>query len=272
MAREFVNLDREGHLAVITLNRPDRLNALGAGLVADLHDTLDEIQRDREVWSVILTGAGRGFCAGGDVQNMGTRTGESAPKPTTGDAYFERTAGQGRALVELSIRLRELRPPVIAAVNGAAAGAGMSLALAADVRVASEQARFTMAFVKRGYVPDTGGTHLLPRLVGPGIAAELILTGRIIDAATALQLGIVNRVVPHDQLMASAREIADEMLANPPVTVAMAKQALYRGLLNDLRTSIDYESQSNVTASRTEDWSEAVRSFLEKRAPVFQGR
>lgn len=272
MEREFVKLERDGHLATITLNRPDRLNALGAGVVADLHDTLDEVHRERDIWVVILTGAGRGFCAGGDVQSMGTRTGEDAPRPTTGDDYFNRRVSQGRSTVDLSVHIREIRQPVIAAVNGPAAGAGMSIALACDIRVASELARFTMAFIKRGFVPDTGGTHLLPRLVGSGIAAELALTGRIIDAETALRLGIVNRVVPHERLMDEARALADEILANPPITVALAKQALYRGLLTDLRTAVDYESQANVTASRTDDWREGVRSFLEKRAPVFQGR
>ncbi|MCX6020409.1 MAG: enoyl-CoA hydratase-related protein [Chloroflexi bacterium] len=273
MERQFVTLERDGHLATITINRPERMNALGQQVTNDLHSALDEVQHDRDVWVVILTGAGRGFCAGGDMRDAGARISAPDALPrTAGDDYVNRTMNVGRQTVELGIHVRELRQPVIGAVNGAAMGAGFSLALSCDVRVASDQARFQMAFTKRGFVPDTGATHLLPRTVGPALAAELVLTGRIIDADTALKMGVVNRVVPHDLLMQEARALADEMLVNPPITISMAKQALQRGLLTDLRTSVDYEIQMNATATRTADWQEGVKSFLEKRTAVFQGR
>lgn len=270
---QYVRLERNGHVALITVNRPERLNALGAEVTEGLHLALDSVQTDRDMWLVILTGEGRGFSAGGDVRAMGQRIDSAPSRPrNAGDEYLDRVTQTGRGLGELTMRIHEFRLPVIAAVNGVAAGGGLTLALACDLRIASDQSRFTVAQIKRGYVPDIGLTYFLPRTVGPAVAAELAFTGRIIDAETALRLGIVNKVVPHDTLMAETRALADEILANPPLSVSMAKKVLRLGLMADLRTALENEGVANAAASKTDDWREGVKSFLEKRPPVFQGR
>ncbi|MBI4496518.1 MAG: enoyl-CoA hydratase/isomerase family protein [Chloroflexi bacterium] len=264
-------LDREldGQVARITLNRPERLNALNAELTAELYDVLGQIQRDPQVRVVILTGAGTGFCSGADVTGMATSL-DGGASPRAPGNWINRNLQPG--VVQLAAYLRDLRQPIIAAVNGVAAGAGMSIALASDIRIASDQARFTMRFIKRSIVADTGSTHTLPLLVGTGMAAELIFTGKIIDAQTAKAIGLVNRVVPHERLLDEARELAAEIATNPPITVQLDKIALYRGLRSDLREAIDHESTANAIAMNTEDFQEGVRAFIEKREPRFTGR
>ena len=259
---EAVKLEKDGHVAVIALNRPDRLNAVNPQLTQDLHAALDEVGADDEVRAVILTGEGRGFCSGADVTGMRARA-ESGQQ--------EQQATQGRSEL-LPEHIRRIPQPVIAAVNGVASGMGLSIALSCDLRIASDQARFASIFIKRSFMPDNGATHLLTNLVGPGIAAEMALTGNIYDAQWALEKSLVNKVVPHETLMQEARAYAETIAGNPPVAVRMTKQLLQKGLLVDLRQAIDNESQGNREATQTEDWREAILSFLEKRQPVFRGR
>jgi enoyl-CoA hydratase len=207
MSYTYLSIEREheGQIAIVTLNRPERLNALSPELTAELHAVLDEIHRDRDLRVAILTGAGEGFCSGADVSGMARRL-DSEERPTVASNWLNRV--HTPQVVQLSVHLRATRQPIIAAVNGVAAGAGMSIALASDIRIGSERTRFAMRFVKRSIVADTGSTHTLPRLVGAGIAAELMFTGRVIDAETAKEMRLVNRIVPHAKLMDTVRELA----------------------------------------------------------------
>jgi 2-(1,2-epoxy-1,2-dihydrophenyl)acetyl-CoA isomerase len=263
MDYETVRLAKDGHVAVITLNRPERLNAVSPQLSRDLHAALDEVAADEEVRVVILTGEGRGFCSGADVTGMRARAdGEAPQQPAPAAAPAE----------ALPVHIRRIPQPVIGAINGVASGMGLSIALSCDFRVASEEARFSSIFVRRSYVPDNGATHLLTHLAGPAIAAEMALTGRIYDAPWALARGLVNAVVPHDKLLDEARDYAETIANNPPITVRYTKQLLHRGMMVDLETAIANESAGNRVTTATEDWKEAVKSFLEKRQPVFRGR
>ena len=272
MAYQAVKLEKAGYLATITLNRPERLNAVNGQLRQDLHAALDEVAADDGVRAVILTGEGRGFCAGADVTGMRARA-EGDQRALEAERARLALQGMGRFLVQaLPVHIRAIPQPVIAAVNGVAVGMGLSIALSCDIRVASDQARFASIFIKRSIMPDNGATHLLPNQVGPGIAAEMTLTGNIYDARWALEKGLVNKVVPHDKLMEEARAYAETIAGNPPIAVRMTKQLIHRGLLSGLQQAIDNEGYYNSQASQTEDSREAVLSFLEKRQPVFKGR
>jgi len=235
-------------VATLTLNRPERLNALGDTLRDDLYDAVLRASQDTEVRVLVVTGAGKGFCAGGDVKAMNdTREGRAPARP------LEDKVAPLRDRVLLA--MRDAPKPVIAAVNGAAAGAGMNLALGCDIRLASTAAKFTQAFVKRGLHPDWGGTYFLPRLVGMAKACELIFTGEIIDAQEALRLGIVRKIA-----------------SGPPVAIRLAKRALYHSEETDLRGALEFETFAQNVCSETEDAREGIRAFVEKRAPSFKGR
>jgi enoyl-CoA hydratase/carnithine racemase len=251
-------------IATLTLNRPDRLNALGDTLREELYDALVSTSADPEVRVMILTGAGKGFCAGGDVKAMDEARERGTPRPLA-----EKIAP---ARDQTLLAMREARQPIIAAVNGAAAGAGMNLALGCDLRIASSAARFAQAFVKRGLHPDWGGTYFLPRLVGMAKACELIFTGDIIDAAEALRLGIVSQVVAPEALMATAYALARRIAAGPPVAIRLAKRSLYHNADVDLRSALEVETFAQNICLDTEDAREGIRAFVEKRAPVFRGR
>ena len=251
-------------IATLTLNRPDRLNALGGTLRDDLHDALTRSAADPEVRVIIITGAGKGFCSGGDVKAMSEAKAGKRERP-----LMEKIApGRDRTL----LAMREAPQPIIAAVNGAAAGAGFNLALGCDIRVASTAAKFSQAFVKRGLHPDWGGTYFLPRIVGMAKACELIFTGAVIDAAEALRLGIVSQVVAPEELMPAAQTLARAIAAGPPIAIRLAKRGLYRNAESDLRTALEYETFAQNTCFETEDAAEGIRAFVEKRAPQFKGR
>lgn len=251
-------------VATLTLNRPERLNALGDTLRDDLYDALLKAGSDAEVGAIVITGAGRGFCSGGDVKSMSERE-QSKATP----AAAERLAPIRDRIV---LAMRDCPKPIIAAVNGAAAGAGMNLALACDMRIASSAAKFSQAFVKRGLAPDWGGTWLLPRLVGTAKACELIFTGDSIDAAKALELGIVNAVLAPEDLMAETWRLARRIADGPPVAIALSKRGIYHNEAVDLRAGLEFETFAQTLCRETEDSKEGVRAFIEKRAPVFRGR
>lgn len=267
MEEPAVLLTREGHIATITLNRPGKLNALSADLVDGLHRALDEIAAgDARV--IIITGSGRGFCSGADVSDLRKRAEGASDGPNTG----VRDWLTNRSIIDFAPRFMAVPQVVIAAVNGVAAGAGLALALGADLRVASDQARFASLFIRRSLTPDAGVSYLLPRTVGPTIAAEMALTGAMYDAAWCKSVGLVNRVVPHDSLMPETLDLAEVVAANPPVALTATKRLLWRGLHTDLRQAIENESYYNVWLRRTGDSVEAIAAFQEKRTPVFTGR
>jgi 2-(1,2-epoxy-1,2-dihydrophenyl)acetyl-CoA isomerase len=251
-------------VATLTLNRPDRLNALGGSLRDDLHDAITRSSADPEIRVIVITGAGKGFCAGGDVKAMNEAKEGRRDRP-----LVEKIApGRDRTL----LAMREAPQPIIAAVNGAAAGAGMNLALGCDLRIASTAAKFSQAFVKRGLHPDWGGTYFLPRVVGMAKAAELIFTGAVIDAAEALRLGIVSQVVAPEELMPAVHALARAIAAGPPVAIRLAKHSLYANAERDLKSALEGETAAQNICFETEDAHEGIRAFIEKRPPVFRGR
>jgi enoyl-CoA hydratase/carnithine racemase len=264
MTYECLLYEVKDGIATLTLNRPERLNALGGTLRQDLHDAVTRAGADPEVRVMVVTGAGKGFCSGGDVKAMGEAKAGQRERP-----LLEKIApGRDRTL----LAMREAPQPIIAAVNGAAAGAGMNLALGCDLRIASTSAKFTQAFVKRGLHPDWGGTYFLPRVVGMAKACEMIFTGEMIDAAEALRLGIVSRVVAPEELLPTAYDLARRIAAGPPVAIRLAKRSLYANEDLDLRGALQMETMAQNICFETEDATEGIRAFGEKRAPIFKGR
>ena len=265
---QHIELQRHAHIAVITLQRPDRLNALNRQMTQELHDVLDQLAADfPETRAVVITGAGRGFCSGADVGDMAKRMAD----PTDGDLGASPSADQGPSIImRLAPHLRGIPQPVIAAVNGVAAGAGLGIALSCDIRVASDEARFTSVFVKRSLMPDAGVSQILGAVAGPGIAAEMALTGRVYDAQWALAKGLVNQVVPAGELMSQAESLAQEIAGNPPLAVRATKKLL-NSHYPDLSQVIEAEHRANDAVRDTADQQEAVRAFVEKRDPKFTG-
>ncbi|HTO13012.1 MAG TPA: enoyl-CoA hydratase/isomerase family protein [Candidatus Binatia bacterium] len=264
MTYECLIHEVKDHVATLTLNRPERLNALGGTLREDLHDAITRSAADAEVRVIIITGSGKGFCSGGDVKAMSEAKEGKRERP-----LMEKVApGRDRTL----LAMREAPQPIIAAVNGAAAGAGMNLALGCDIRLASTAAKFSQAFVKRGLHPDWGGTYFLPRIVGMAKACELIFTGAVIDAAEALRLGIVSQVVAPEELLPAAHALARAIAAGPPIAIRLAKRGLYRNAESDLRTALEYETFAQNICFETEDATEGIKAFVDKRAPQFRGR
>jgi 2-(1,2-epoxy-1,2-dihydrophenyl)acetyl-CoA isomerase len=251
-------------IATLTLNRPERLNALGDTLREDLQDAVTRASADPEVRVMIVTGAGRGFCSGGDVKAMNERRESRAERPLT-----DKVAPGRDQTVQA---LRDAPKPVIAAVNGAAAGAGMNLALCCDMRLASTAAKFAQAFVRRGLHPDWGGTYFLPRIVGTAKACELIFTGEVIDAQEALRLGIVSAVHEPEELMPAALALARKIADGPPVAIRLAKRAIYHNAECDLRQALEFETFAQNICYETEDAAEGIRAFVDKRPPSFKGR
>jgi enoyl-CoA hydratase len=249
----------------ITLNRPDKLNAMNAELVDELHDALSDIAADASCRVVLLTGSGRGFCAGLDLGGYGHAPGSE------GLGRVEGTFATQTHIAALVPRLRSLPQPVIAAVNGPAAGGGLALALASDIRIAASSARFNVAFVRLGISGcDIGVSWLLPRLVGASRAWELMLTGRIIGADEADRIGLVLRVVPDDELLDAALETAGFISANSPWGIRMTKEVMWSQLeVGSLQAGIDLENRTQVLSSMTGDMQEAVAAFLEKRPPRY---
>lgn len=254
----------------LTLNRPERLNAMNSELVAQLYAALDEIAADRSCRVVVLTGAGRGFCAGLDLAEgvtppgSGSNAGVRVGTPQAGMASQKWIAG-------LVPAMRALPQPIVAAVNGAASGGGLALALASDVRIAAASARFNVAFVKIGLSGcDVGVSWLLPRLVGASRAFEMMLTGRLVGAEEAESIGLVVRTAPDDRLLDAALETARAIAANSPFGVRMTKEVMWSQLeIGSLQAGIDLENRTQILSTFTGDIREAAAAFLEKRPPVF---
>ena len=253
---------RDG-IAVLVMNRPERMNALNDELATALHSSLQRIAKDDSIRVIVLTGAGRAFCAGGDLGVIGK--GREANNLKQLEPILR--AGMGAVLT-----MRTMPQPVIAAVNGAAAGAGMNVALAADIRISAEEATFGQNFAKVGLFPDYGGTYFLPELVGPSKAAEMFYTGDMIDAATALRLGLVSRVVPAAQLEAEVKILAQKIASGPPLAIRAVKKVLFAEQKEALERALEAEVEHQMKCFASEDCLEGVHAFFEKRAPKFQGR
>ena len=264
-AAVLYELDSQG-IATITLNRPELRNPISeADVIEALLDTLETIEGDPRVRVAILTGAGKGFSSGGNINAMKPGSGLNAGLPA-------RTRGNyKRGIQRLPLAFAALEVPVIAAVNGPAIGAGLDLACMCDLRIAGESAKFAESFVKLGIIPGDGGAWLLQRVVGFSKAAEMSLTGDMLDAAEALACGLVSRVVPDTDLMDAARALAGKIAANPPFAVRMTKRLLWEGRRADLATVLEMSAAMQAVAHATADHEEAVAAFIEKRSPTFKG-
>ena len=260
MSTPHLLYDVADRVAVVTLNRPEVMNAFSDAMREDLLRAVGEAAANPEVRCVVITGAGRAFCAGGDIASM-------AGLQDQGDtSIIGRRMTLGSRVIHC---LREMPKPVIAAINGAAAGAGMNLALACDVRFAAESARFSESFVKIGLVPDWGGTYLLTRIVGAGKALELMMSGDRIDAREALRLGLLNRIFPDATFREETSRVAHQLASGPAQTIAHIKRAVYVGAAGTLAESLAYEEQVQRHVFLSDDAKEGMRAFLEKRAPKF---
>jgi enoyl-CoA hydratase/carnithine racemase len=253
----------EDHVATVSFNRPDVRNALGDIVTPALREILLVLEADSDVRVIILTGVGKAFCAGGDIKGMGG----GAPDTRSVDEKIRELQHRQQTL---TLRLFELPKPTIAALPGAAAGAGMSIALACDIRIGSETAFYTPGFGAVGLSGDYGGSWQLTQLVGPAKAKEIYFTGRRVQADEALSLGLLNEVVEGD-VMTRARELARQIANGPPQAISYMKQNINRAAQADFKTCLDWEADRLVRVAQTDDHNEAVSAFIEKRAPVFKG-
>ena len=259
---EHLLISEESGILTITLNRPDKLNAFIGHMRRDLAEALEAAGSDRGVRVVVITGAGRAFCAGGDVNFM------AELMERHDNEEFARILGSGRRVIT---SIRQMTKPVIAAVNGVASGAGCNLALACDLRIASTNATFSQSFLKVGLHPDWGGTYFLPRLLTPNKVCELFFLGEAIDASEAARLSLVNQVVAPEDLEAATQHLAERLRAAPPIALAAAKQAVYASQAADLDEMLRYETAAQLRCFESEDGREGVRAFIEKRDPIFTG-
>ena len=253
---------REDRVVTVTLNRPERLNAVNGEMISELLNAIDAIKRDEDAGVVVLTGTGRGFCAGADVSG-----GElSVPSPLSHWDYLRNRVHR------LTLELWRLEKPVIAAVNGVAAAYGLTLCLLSDIRIVAESARFTDSAVKLALLADEGGSYLLPRTIGLEQASRLMYTSEIIDAPEALRIGLVGQVVPDDQLMTEARDLAGRIALGPSVTLRLTKRAIRRHMEMSLETTLEDVGWLACINNATDDAREGITAFREKRSPVFTGQ
>ncbi len=250
-------------VVTLTLNRPDKMNALTEVMKRDMGRYFEQLDRDPEVKALIITGAGRGFCAGADVGGLAV-----TPSEAEDTARRSIMPPLGRWLTPL-LRMGK---PSIAAVNGPTAGIGYALALACDIRYVSEQARFIAAWIHRGLIPDGGATYMLPRAIGTSRAMELFYTGDSLSAAEAERIGLVSKVFPPDQLLPAARALADRLAKGPSVAIGLTKKAVFQSIPDDFEAQLYIEHVHQELCRQTEDYRESARAFMEKRPPTYQGK
>lgn len=260
---EDVLFRREGQVEVITLNRPQIMNCFNNNMLYALTNRFGELHQDDGCRAVVITGEGRGFCTGADLTGGGARADAHTPMGMRLTTHVYSSVIRGLVMME---------KPVIGAINGDAAGAGCNFALACDILVASEKARFIQVFVRRGLVADMSGTFFLPRLIGLSKAKELMFSGEAVDAQRALELGLVSKVVPHESLMDEAMEMANRLAQGPTRAIGMIKRMLNRSFETDLETALEMEASLQGIAVSTPDVVEGITSFLDKRPPKFTGK
>jgi 2-(1,2-epoxy-1,2-dihydrophenyl)acetyl-CoA isomerase len=256
-------LEKDGPIAILTLNRPDKMNAINAEMRELFPRALQEVQEDDNLRALIITGAGRGFCSGADVAAQAARA--AGQQVDTSRKTILALVG------DLVLAFEKINKPIIAAVNGIAAGVGLTITLACDLRIASTNARFAAIWVKRGLIADGGATLLLPLIVGMEKALELSFTGDIIDAQEAERIRLVSKVVPHEELMNRAKELAKKIASGPPISVELVKRVTWEKIRNQLREQLLLESYAQNVCRTTQDQKEAVKAFMEKREPQFKG-
>jgi 2-(1,2-epoxy-1,2-dihydrophenyl)acetyl-CoA isomerase len=260
---QVLAIENDGAVRTLRLNRPDVLNAFNNDLLAAIGKGVRDAEKDKSVRCVVITGAGRAFSSGQDLADVADRYKTSAP--------IELGAHLREKYNPIIAKLRSMEKPVIASVNGVAAGAGCSLALACDIRIAAESASFIEAFINVGLVPDSGSTFFLPRLIGPSRALEMAITGRKVKADEALRIGLVNHVVADGELAVQTKEMAERLASMPTRAIGLAKRAINAAWTTDIETQLDYEAMLQTTAGQTRDHREGVTAFLEKRSPRFLG-
>jgi len=257
---------REDGIATITLNQPQTLNALTTRMQQEWIRAIEDAANDDEVRVLVVTGAGRAFCAGANPRALDhVRQKQTSPMTRRRDLLDEGSQSMARAVMDLG-------KPYIGSINGAAVGGGMDLASMCDIRIASDRAKFSMAFVRMGVIPASGGCYFLPRIVGIANACELVWTGRMIDAQEALRMGYVSKVVPHDELAMATKELATQLAKGPAVAIRMAKRLIYRSLELDLNKALEDHDLAMLIVESTEDAKEGPRAWVEKREPIFKGR
>lgn len=261
MEYETIVLEKKKNIATLTLNRPEKLNALNPQMFAELVHAFRQVSQDDETRVLVITGAGRGFCSGVDL----------TPQTAEGEIEIEGIS-PGDFPGEAPLILSGMKKPIIAAINGVAVGGGLTLTLSCDIRIASETARFSIPLTRLGFTFELGSSYFLSRVIGIGKACELVFTGRTIDANEAREIGLVNQVVAADQLTEVTYEMAGNIASAVPLAQEISKTGLYQGLDTDLPTQLRWEVLANGYLGGTEDRKEAIRAFMEKRGPIFKGR
>jgi enoyl-CoA hydratase/carnithine racemase len=265
MTYEHIELTRDGHVATLRLNRPEARNAMTPAMGEEVRHAATAVRADASVRVLVVTGAGKAFSSGGDLGMLARDAGLS-------DAHGEGMGGPPREFYRRFLSIHALPIPTIAAINGHAIGAGLCFALACDLRIAAADVKLGMTFTKLGIHPGMGATYFLPRLIGTARAAELLFSGRVIDAAEGERLGILTRVAPRDTFDATVRDLARELAGAAPIAVRMVKRALYRGVEHSLEDALDLESMQQSATFRTADAREGISAVMEKRSPQFTGR
>ena len=271
MEYQAIILQKKQHIATITLNRPDKLNALSPLMMSELVHAFRKVNQDDETKVLVITGAGRGFCSGVDLAPQTGNQGSSSSTKGKTETEIE-GINPSDFPREAPLALSGMKKPVIAAINGVAVGGGCTLTLPCDIRIASETARFSIPLTRLSFTFELGSSYFLSRIIGIGKACELVFTGRMIDAKEAKEIGLVNQVVPADQLTEITYEMASNIAKAAPLAQEISKMGLYQGLNADLPTQLRWEVLANGYLGGTEDRKEAIKAFMEKRAPIFKGK
>lgn len=265
MAYETITLKKESHIATLTMNRPDKMNALTRKMLLEMVEAVADVAQDRDIRVMILTGAGKVFCSGADISGGGWESGlAGSPNELH---YNIRTSYQ-----RVALGVQSMEKPTIAMVNGAAVGAGCDFAFACDMRVGSDRSKFRNSFVKVGLIPGGGGAWFYTRLLGLGRGLEFMFTGDFLESEEALRIGVLNKLVAGDKLEAATMEMAKKIASNPPLAVQMSKKLAYKALETDLETALDFAATCQALALSSEDHREGVNAFMEKRDPTFKGK